>query len=318
MRTQNQRLHELAGQVARKKKLLAMIQDLSGQVDSLSRRVAELDRIRLKEQADVDALERSGLSRLFYQFTGKLEEKLDKETAQAMAAALEYQTAAAQLRALQGDVDRCQRELAGLYHCEEDYQQALEERSRELKAQGGSDGGAVCLLEEELARLEAQDREIGEAISAAQAADITADSILDTLNSAEGWGTWDMVGGGLLADLAKHDYLDSAQAQLTQLQIDLRRLRSELLDVDVSADFQISVDGFLRFADFFFDGLFVDWAVLDRIHEAQQQVDQVRLQIQGIMENLRRMRAVNGQKAADRQRQLEEILLSAGPAALPQ
>lgn len=232
MTAQNSRLQELARQVARRKKLLTMIQDLSRQADSLSRRVEELDRVRLKEQADVDHLEHASLARLFYQFAGKLEEKLDRETAQAMAAALEYQAAAAQLQALEEDVARCQRELAELYHCEANYQQALTERARVLKAQGGANAGVVFRLEDEIARLEVQGREIEEAISAAQAAGVTVGSIQNTLNRAADWGTWDLIGGGPLSDLAKHSLLDEAQHEMSsQLQIDLRRLRSELLDV---------------------------------------------------------------------------------------
>ena len=310
MTAQDSRLQELARQVARRKRLQAMVRELSSQAEVLSRRAAELDRVRLREQADVDQLEHTSLSRLFYQLTGGLEEKLDRETAQAAAAAREYQIAAAQLQALEADMARCQRELAALYRCEADYQQALAERARVLKAQGGTLAGAVCRLEDEIVRLEAQGREIGEAISAAQDVMVTVDGIQNTLSNAEDWGTWDLVGGGLLAGIAKHNQLDNAQAQLTQLQAALRRLRSELLDVDVSADFQIRIDGFLRFADFFFDGLFADWAVLDRIHDAQQQVDQVGCQIREILENLRRMRAVNSQKAATGRQQLEALLLS--------
>ena len=310
MTAQDSRLQALARQVARKKRLQAMVRNLSSQAEVLSRRAAELDRVRLREQADVDQLEHTSLSRLFYQLTGGLEEKLDRETAQAAAAAREYQIAAAQLQALEADMARCQRELAALYRCEADYQQALAERARVLKAQGGTLAGAVCRLEDEIVRLEAQGREIGEAISAAQDVMVTVDGIQNTLSNAEDWGTWDLVGGGLLAGIAKHDQLDNAQAQLTQLQAALRRLRSELLDVDVSADFQIRIDGFLRFADFFFDGLFADWAVLDRIHDAQQQVNQVDRQIQQVLEDLRRMRTVNRQRAADRRRQLEELLIA--------
>ena len=311
MTAQNSRLQELARQVARRKKLLTMIQDLSRQADSLSRRVEELDRVRLKEQADVDHLEHASLARLFYQFAGKLEEKLDRETAQAMAAALEYQAAAAQLQALEEDVARCQRELAELYHCEANYQQALTERARVLKAQGGANAGVVFRLEDEIARLEVQGREIEEAISAAQAAGVTVGSIQNTLNRAADWGTWDLIGGGPLSDLAKHSLLDEAQHEMSsQLQIYLRRLRSELLDVDVSADFQIRIDGFLRFADYFFDGLFVDWAVLDRIHDAQQQVDDVGAQIQQILEELTQLQAAQRRQLSRRRQQLEELLLS--------
>jgi len=37
--------------------------------------------------------------------------------------------------------------------------------------------------------------------------------------------------------------------------------------------FRFTVDSFLKFADFFFDGLFADWAVLDHINQAQSRVE---------------------------------------------
>ena len=310
MGAQEERLLELARQVARKRKLQAMILDLTHQAEHLSRRVEELDWIRQKAQADADALGRVSLSRLFYQFTGKLEEKLDQETAEAVRAAMQFESANAQLQALQRDLDSCRRELAGLQTCEADYQRALAQRAQTLKARGGADAGAVCLLEEEIARLESQANEIWEAVQAGNNALDSVSCIQNSLSSAEGWGTWDLVGGGLFSDLAKHSHLDEAQDQLTQLQVDLRRFRTELVDVNVSADFQIRIDGFLRFADYFFDGLFADWAVLDRIHDAQQQVDDVGAQIQQVLEELARLQAAQERQLSRRRQQLEELLLS--------
>ena len=75
------------------------------------------------------------------------------------------------------------------------------------------------------------------------------------------------MGGGLIADLAKHSRLDDAQASVEYLQSQLRAFRTELADVTISADFQVNIDGFLRVADYVFDGIFADWAVLDRINQ---------------------------------------------------
>ena len=310
MPSADSRLHDLARKVSRRKKLLAIKDDLSRQIESLSQRVEELDRIRLKEQGDVDDLERTCLSRLFYQFVGTLEEKLDQEITEAIHAALQYESANTQLQALQRDLEACTKELDLLSGCEQAYQVALEEKAREWKACDPAHAGPVCLLEEEIGRLEAQAQEIREAISAGESAMVCVSYIQNELSSAEGWGTWDFVGGGLFSDLAKHSHLDDAQQQLYQLQIDLRRFRTELLDVDVSADFQISIDGFLRFADYFFDGLFADWAVLDHIHSAQQQVNRIDDQIQQVLERLRYMQNTNRQKVKTRRQQLEELLLS--------
>ena len=54
----------------------------------------------------------------------------------------------------------------------------------------------------------------------------------------------------------------------------------------ISADMQVNVDGFLRFADYFFDGLFADWAVLDKISQSKGQVESTRRQIENVLSRL--------------------------------
>ena len=49
----------------------------------------------------------------------------------------------------------------------------------------------------------------------------------------------------------------------------------------------IEVDGFLSFADFFFDNFFVDWMVQDKIERARQQVNDAIFQVQNIQNQLR-------------------------------
>ena len=131
-----------------------------------------------------------------------------------------------------------------------------------------------------------QKQELQEAVDAGSAAVACADQILSELDSAEDWGTWDLIGGGLITDLVKHGHLDEAQAAVENLQTQLRRFKTELADVTIDADIQVSIDGFLRVADYFFDGLFADWAVLDQIHQSQEQVHRTRSQICGVLDHL--------------------------------
>ena len=85
-------------------------------------------------------------------------------------------------------------------------------------------------------KLQNQKRELQEAISAGQIALECTDRILESLGSAEGWGTWDLFGGGIIADMAKHSHLDDAQAMVEELQTQLRRFKTELADVTISAE----------------------------------------------------------------------------------
>lgn len=282
----DEKLQQLQEQMARSKQLEAMIKELRNQRDSLAAQVRELESIKLEEQADVDRLEGRSLAAFFYNVIGKMDEQLDKERQEAYAARVKYDAAARELEGVEADLRRYESELSALRGCEHRYDEVLKEKADAIKAAGGSNGEEILKLEERNAFLESQKKELQEAISAGNAALSITQQVLSSLDSAEGWGTWDLFGGGLVADLAKHSHLDEAQGAIEQLQFQLRRFKTELADVTIQADMQVNVDGFLRFADYFFDGLFADWAVLDKINQSQSQVQNTKSQIAGVLSRL--------------------------------
>lgn len=286
MKYYDEKLQQLQEQMARSKQLEAMIKELRNQRDSLAAQVRELESIKLEEQADVDRLEGRSLAAFFYNVIGKMDEQLDKERQEAYAARVKYDAAARELEGVEADLRRYESELSALRGCEHRYDEVLKEKADAIKAAGGSNGEEILKLEERNAFLESQKKELQEAISAGNAALSTTQQVLSSLDSAEGWGTWDLFGGGLVADLAKHSHLDEAQGAIEQLQSQLRRFKTELADVTIQADMQVNVDGFLRFADYFFDGLFADWAVLDKINQSQSQVQNTKSQIAGVLSRL--------------------------------
>ena len=282
----DEKLQQLQEQMARSKQLEAMIKEFRNQRDSLTAQVRELESIKLEEQADVDRLEGRSLAAFFYNVIGKMDEQLDKERQEAYAARVKYDAAARELEGVEADLRRYESELSALRGCEHRYDEVLKEKADAIKAAGGSNGEEILKLEERNAFLESQKKELQEAISAGNAALSTTQQVLSSLDSAEGWGTWDLFGGGLVADLAKHSHLDEAQGAIEQLQSQLRRFKTELADVTIQTDMQVNVDGFLRFADYFFDGLFADWAVLDKINQSQSQVQNTKSQIASVLSRL--------------------------------
>ena len=282
----DEQLQQLQAQMARSKQLEAMVKELRSQRDLLVAQVRELESIKLEEQADVDRLEGRSLAAFFYNVIGKMDEQLDKERQEAYAARVKYDAAARELEGVEADLRRYESELSALRGCEHRYDEVLKEKADAIKAAGGSNGEEILKLEERNAFLESQKKELQEAISAGNAALSTTQQVLSSLDSAEGWGTWDLFGGGLVADLAKHSHLDEAQGAIEQLQSQLRRFKTELADVTIQTDMQVNVDGFLRFADYFFDGLFADWAVLDKINQSQSQVQNTKSQIASVLSRL--------------------------------
>ena len=285
----NKQLQQLQEEVSRKKSLEAKWRELQSQQEDLSNRVQELETVMGNEQADVDRLERTSLTSVFYAVIGKKEDKLDQEKAEAYAAKVKYDSAVQELNLVVNDMHQIEMQLRDFSQCEQQYEAQLQEKDRAIKASGSLEAEYIFQLEEQITAQKIQKVEIREAVAAGSRALRSADYILSSLDTAQDWGTWDLLGGGLISTLAKHSSLDEAQDEVQQLQTELRRFKTELADVTIHTDMQVNVDGFLRFADYFFDGLFADWAVLDKISQSQSSVQTTKNQIESVLSMLRSM-----------------------------
>lgn len=307
----NAQLRQLQQKVARKHQLQARITGLRRQRSALLDKVAMLDERAIKEEADVARLQGRSLAAFFYNVVGKMDEKLDQERREAYAARVKYDAAARELQAVEADLKECTDELDMLALCEDHYRMCLEEKAAAIKAAGSAVGLEILRLETYIQTLDCQLKELDEAVDAGNTALFMTKNVQSSLDSAEDLGTWDLFGGGLLVDMAKHDHLDDAQAMIERLQVQLRRFKTELTDVKVDADVQISVEGFTRFADFFFDGLFADWAVMDRIEQAQGQVKKTRSQIEAVLRKLGSLIQMTQTEKEKSRQTLNELIVNA-------
>lgn len=308
----DEKLTELQSQIARKQQLEVRIRSLNEQESRLRDKVSELNGVRLKEQDDVERMEKKTFHHFIAYLSGNYEEKLDKENREACEAALRHETACQELEAVTDDLNRSRREMEQLKNCQDQYKRLLEEKKALVKASDSEAALEVIRSEEALQSLESKSREIREAMMAGESASRAAGNIMNSLDCADGWGTWDLIGGGLISGLAKHSALSEAQSKVDVLQLQLRKFRTELADVEIQADLQLQIDGFLQFADFFFDGIFADIAVLNRIDKSKAQVEQVKQQIGTVLAELRRQeQQVEREKEMEKQK-IERCILDAG------
>ena len=281
-------LQRMQKEIIEKKRLSAQLSDLLLQQAELEQKVTELGKVKQEEQEDVDRLQKGSLAVFFYKATGKIDEKLSKEQAEAYAAAVKYAAAERELEGVNYDIAECRRRLSELQWIEREYQRMIEEKAKQIKAENGPVVEQILQLERQIFFLQNQKKEIDEAINAGQAARSISQKILGDLQSAKDWGTWDMIGGGLITDMMKYDKLNSAQSNVQDLQTALRNFRTELADVKegISADIHLEIGDFLHFADYFFDGLFTDWMVYDRISESKTRAENTCRQIETVLEKL--------------------------------
>jgi len=282
----NVQLKELHEQAARKRYLEKVLTDLRSQQEELVDKVAELEEIKIDEQEDVERLEGRSLAALFYILVGKMDEMLDKERQEAYAARVKFDAAVKSLEFVEYEIQKNEDELETLQDLEEKYEQVLREKAEAIVASADENAAEILRLEEWYSQLLSEKKELQEAIDAGEIAFRIAEDVEASLGKADSWATWDKFGGGILADLAKHDELDKAQYQIESLQVQLRKFKTELADTTVEADIQVNMDEVTKFADFFFDGLFIDWSVANAIRESLNQIQQTIEQIEELLIHL--------------------------------
>lgn len=277
MKEHIERITKLRQDVERKKHLEKMLESMATQRVELEKKCHELQVISIREEDDVQLVENNRIIGFLLNLFNKTDEVIEKERAQAYAAKLKYTTARAELDQLNYDFDRYTREL---YTVENSETQLEEEIEKYRQAAGIMSENDAAVLNAQLVLLKHRKTELEEAVAAGHTAKAKADEILKFLDKADGWNTADFFFDGPLADLAKHANLDDATKEIAALQILLRKFKSELADVYIDQNISIGVDGFLTFADFFWDGLLSTFAMQDKIDGAIKKVQSVKYQIQ--------------------------------------
>ena len=307
----DEELQRLQQEMMEKERADAKLADLYIQQNELEKKAADLKKIMEDEQEDVDRLNRKSLTAFLYRASGKMGEKLSKEEEEAFAAAVKYDAAAKELQAVEEDIAYYEKQASGLPDCKIQYERMLEAKKEEIKESGNIEAEKILEMERQIAAIENRRKEVKEAISAGERARSIAEETLEGLQSAKNWGMVDLIGGGIMSDVIKYDKLKSVKDRTSALQMALRTFRTELSDVSsrIEGPLQVEVGEFLHFADYFFDGIFTDWMVYDKIKVSQERAEQTYSQIQGILEQLRKMQEQLHTEEEQKRRELEQIVL---------
>ena len=307
-----ERLRELHEKAAQKAKIDRQIAQLREQKAAAARREFDL-RVAMKvEQADVDKLEKLSLSTVWDRLTGRMDEKLETEKAEALAAVVKYEEVQQELAEIEAEIKALLEEQQAVADADRQYDKLFRETLALARNSGDTFGEQVVLLEEKISAAEEFCREIRQAIGAGKGALTTARSVTKSLSSAKKWGTADMLGGGVITTAMKHEHMNAAQADMSTLRSQVQRFRSELSDVRLSVQVNVKLDQFTSFADYFFDGLLVDGYVQSGINRSQNQVSQIQSQISSAVSRLERMEYDAERELKKRKEELKNLLLEDG------
>lgn len=268
----NKKLVEVKEKLRRKQKVKLMLERSKEEFKMLKSKNEEFGGILHKEKRDVEKLEALSLTGLFYSILRSKEEQLDKERQEYLAAKLKYDESCNSIKYIEEEISSYEEELRKYSGLDEEYKNLLKEKQYLILNKSDENSRKLADKLDRVTDLELNAKEIKEAINAGNIAMKAFKQLKDTLESARGWGQWDMFGGGFLATAAKHSRIDDAKRQVNEVQRLIRIFNKELLDVNISTDIKINIGSFDTFADYFFDGLISDWIVQSKINDSLNNV----------------------------------------------
>ncbi len=285
----NQRLIEINELQRQQRKLQDHLIDTLDRLEQERSRLAEIESVLDKEDRDVKQLENLSIKGLFYTVLDSKEEQLQKERQEFLAAKLKHDQSRYQVDALTREATDLKAQLSRLGDVDARYQSVLAQKADLLAHSDDPQAKKLLELSDKLADAQSESHEIREAIDAGQAASDGLRHVVDAMRSASGWGVWDMLGGGLIATAVKHSRMDEARDAAYHVQDLLRRFRRELADVQgLPGNLIEEVGSFETFADYFFDGLIVDWVVQSKIDRSLDNAQQAYNQVDSILAKLQR------------------------------
>ena len=271
----------------RKQKFESLISQIGEALQKELDRKVEFQNILQHEDKDVKKLEALSITSIFYSILGSKHQQLEKERQELLSASLKYEECCKSVLALERELGSYKDSLNSLIGAECEYETALKRKEEFIL--GLNDGNSQKLLQlmDNIADIKVQKKELKEAIESGETVQIELGRVINSLESAEDWGTWDIVGGGLLATAAKHSHIDEAKEYAHHTKIALIRFQNELSDVDLTMNIDINIGSFETFADYFFDGLISDWIVQSRINESLDSVQCVSNNVNNVIGSLK-------------------------------
>ncbi|PWU67770.1 MULTISPECIES: hypothetical protein [Gracilibacillus] len=265
-----------------KKKLTEELNQLTNRQEDLYHKLQE-------EKVDVEKLEGFSVANLFYTLSGKKLEKLDKEKQELAIAQLQYEEAKEAVNDLKEDLEVINQQIRELGDPDTRFHQLLKEKYEQLLNTNDPKGKEALQLLEHLGTLKDEKKEIAEAIQAGDQVKSALNNASISLDKAKNWGTADMFGGGFISTSLKHSHIDDARRSSHNAQRLLRKFSHELADIGESFQADINISGGLTFADYFLDGLVMDWFVQDKINQSANEVNSMREKVSQTVTQLKKL-----------------------------
>jgi DNA repair exonuclease SbcCD ATPase subunit len=279
-------LFQLKEKTGEKKRLESQLNKAQNDFNELTEKLRQLKLQLKKEYEDVHKLDEGGLTAFFYSVLGNKVEKIDKERQEYLAVKLKCENCENEINQLEKEINQIKSKLDEAGDPELVYQNLLQSKSALMR---NRQDAQFISFETQIENQLRQKKELNEAIEAGEMALKGLRLSIQSLKKALNWGTFDMLGGGLIATAVKHSNIDEAKSVILEVQVWLKKFRRELSDVSipVSEELTVQLDSFTTFADYFFDSLIFDWVVQNKISRSLDSCESIYKQVTDVVTHLR-------------------------------
>jgi hypothetical protein len=291
---ENQRLIDIQNSLSMLPVLQQRLQKLEHRITEAEEELQTILGQYNAEALDVEQMKKDSLSNTLLKLIKKYEDKFDRETQEMLAAKMEYDKASNRVMDLCNERDELNARISLLLDSKQVYEAELNKREEIIKKSITSKAYLIYnKLQQKRETLAQQLVEINEAIEVAHNVQGTAYSALEHLSSAEGWATYDIwARGGIISHMIKYDHIDNAQADFDRLSYQIKDLKKELADTRLfETTHSVGIDSTTRMFDFWFDNIFTDLNVRDKIRTDKDEVNKLSAEITSIIARLHEARA---------------------------
>lgn len=298
---------------------VAMLPELNNRLEKVNNRIHDAEYAlqmllsKLNEESyDVEKLKKDTLSVTILKFIGQYEGRLHKEMQEALDAKINYDKAASTVKELNNERQEILSIIDKIKNDKVLYEEELENREKALMNNiNGEASIRYKRLEVEGEQQAKQLVETNEARRAAYKVKKTISTARQHLESAESWATFDVwTNGGILSHMAKYDNIDNAQSEFNRLASQLKELQKELSDVNLFHDLEINeISHTTRVIDFWFDNIFTDLNVREKIRNDMEQLDKLCFQLNNIIKRLENNNFIINKKLDDIENKKKDLLI---------
>ena len=286
MQAVNEKLEKIKGKIALKKILENKLKAIRQELEFEQKKLYELTEKLAKEKKDVEKLQKLSLSSIIASIKGNKDEQLSKENHEYVIAKVKFDEVVRLVKNLEEDIIREEFRLNDLKNIENEYNSLIKEKLEYLKRFSDNN------IREELAKKDDKINELVKENKEIEEAKIAGENIIDaikeaknTIKSAEDLGVWDIAGGDFLTSMMKQEKIDKANREFEKITYLLSKFNKELKDINISSiEFSSRTIAF----DIYFDNIFTDISVQNKIVEAKENIIDIERQVNDLINRLDR------------------------------